>query len=233
MKMTANRKVSRNGSGGTLLLLLLVLAAGAGLYYIGGKGPGPDGPDAGGTKIVASDTTTITELRAIWDYQRTFSLRNKKFASSITEFGDGSGIKAKGICLRGNVWKARYEADAPEAIDTREDRVKYFYRLLPQAADNGEVIPLASVIVAIPEKDGDAAFVALCGPVDLANDFSFNKVWKVYKFVKGSDVLARIKDKSTTTVSMSYILKNLPKNANGVTNCIDIVGGLYPDCFKN
>lgn len=180
--------------------------------------------------IVPADEQTIDEMRAIWGYERDFSLRNKKFAKSISELGDGAGVGKDGFCLRAHVWNARYDADNANRRGSparKSDDLRYFYRLMPQQSPSGEEIPLAVVIAAIPENESNPAFVVLCGPVDLANDFSFNKEWKVYKFSGAPELLSALK--TAESISAETVEKAiqplLPQNA------VLIPGGFFPTCF--
>ena len=177
-----------------------------------------------------SDKSTIASVRAIWEFERDYSLRKKAFADSITELGDGSEIGRNGFCLRGYVWRGRYEAKDRESDKSRDDQVGYFYKLMPQSDEHGEKKPFSVVIAAIPEKDSVPAFVALCGPVDLLNDFSFNQKWPLYKF-NDPKLLEMIK--SRDSLSVADITNSLPKvdNAYDPVRCLDIVGGLFPTNF--
>lgn len=227
MKMTANRKASCTGSAKVLLCLLVLAVVGVIGCIILTSTPPPPGP----LELVSEDKSTIASVRALWEYERDYSLRKKAFADSITELGDGSELGRDGFCLRWYVWRARYEASDRVADASRDDHIGYFYRLMPQADANGRKNPFSVVLAAIPEKDSDPAFVALCGPVDLSDDFTFNKTWKLYKFVSATNLLNILK--SREMVSSDEIISNLPNCVGGLdaTRCLDIVGGLFPTNF--
>lgn len=181
--------------------------------------------------LVDADKTTIASVRALWEFERDYSLRKKVFADSITELGDGSEIGRNGFCLRWYVWRGRYEAKDRVADKSREDHVGYFYKLMPQLDEKGGKKPLSVVLAAIPENDSYPAFVALCGPVDLSNDLTFHQKWHLYKFKNVPELLGMLK--SRTSISAAEIENSLPKVNAGYDSdrCLDVDGGLFPTKF--
>ncbi len=181
--------------------------------------------------LVDADKTTIASVRALWEFERDYSLRKKVFADSITELGDGSEIGRNGFCLRWYVWRGRYEAKDRVADKSREDLVGYFYKLMPQLDEKGGKKPLSVVLAAIPENDSNPAFVALCGPVDLSNDLTFHQKWHLYKFKNVPELLGMLK--SRMSLSAAEIENSLPKVNAGYdpVRCLDVDGGLFPTKF--
>lgn len=190
-------------------------------------GPPPTPPPM---QLVDSDKSTIASVRALWEFERDYSLRKKAFVDSITELGDGSEIGRNGFCLRWYVWRARYEDKDRVSDKSRDDGVGYFYKLMPQLDEKGGKRPLSVVLAAIPEKDSDPAFVALCGPVDLSNDLSFHQKWHLYKF-KDEGLLEMLK--SRTSISAAEITNSLLNVNAGCdpVRCLDVDGGLFPTKF--
>ena len=190
-------------------------------------------PQPGHLELVPADKSTIASVRALWEFERDYSLRKKVFADSITELGDGSEIGRNGFCLRWYVWRGRYEAKDRVADKSREDHVGYFYKLMPQLDEKGGKKPLSIVLAAIPENDSNPAFVALCGPVDLANDLTFNQKWHLYKFKNVPGLLEMLK--SRTSISAAEIENSLPKTDAGYDpgRRLDVDGGLFPTKFYN
>jgi hypothetical protein len=132
---------------------------------------------------------------------RNFAHHYKRLPSSIEEMGAGFEIGTDGYVLRQSIWDARWEAGSsgtPSAyrIQLPGSREKtrignYRFRVIPVMDDGGNDSPLTRVLAVFPQSssEADVCFVALCGPVDLRNDFSFAKAWPVWELRAERDVV--------------------------------------------
>ena len=67
--------------------------------------------------------------------------------------------------------------------------------------ETGERDRFSVVIVSVPEKPAgdDACFIALCGPVNLQNDFTFDKEWPVFQLKAAATVVQEIRNLQSAT----------------------------------
>lgn len=178
-------KSKKSKLGETIVLVLLaIIAGGAAVVALMGPPPPPPPPPHKPVRFCESDLTTISDMSQIWRYDRTFSFVNKRLANSISEMGCGVGIGTSGYVLRDSIWNARYDQLESSRRPTleRDDNIPYYYRLVPLCDADRALIPNTAVIMALPKMEDDATFVAVCGPVELSNDFSFFQKWDVLKF---------------------------------------------------
>ena len=128
----------------------------------------------------------VDDLRVLWSYERSFSYDVRHAATSMEELGDGTSIGRNGHVLKPELWKARVEPDdkcEPAGYGLPDRSIaRYRFGIFPILSENGEKERFAAVLAALPPTAdaSDACFVALCGPADLTNDFSFDKAWPVY-----------------------------------------------------
>lgn len=138
------------------------------------------------TLRVLPEKEVVDDLRVLWSYERNFAYDARHTASSMEELGDGSGIGKNGHVLKAALWAARIEAgDACEPVHYGQPgahRPRYRFGIFPLLSDAGEKERIGAVLAAIPPSSdaSDACFLAICGPANLSNDFSFDKAWPVY-----------------------------------------------------
>ena len=148
----------------------------------------------------------VNDLRTLWSYERNYAYRHKSLASSISEMGDGSGIGKDGFVLISSLWEARIDDDnknirpnSYRLMDTKTGKQKsigaYRFGIVPVLTSAGEIDRFSVILVAVPEipADDDFCFIALCGPVNLQNDFSFDKEWPVYQLKAKKEVVREIR----------------------------------------
>lgn len=148
----------------------------------------------------------VDDMRALWSFERNYAYRHKVLAASISDMGDGTGIGKNGFVLKPALWAARIDGDnaQPEAATYtvknpatgRRESAQYFFGVFPVKADTGERDRFSVVIMAVPEKpaEDDSCFIALCGPVSLQNDFSFDKEWPVFQLKAKSAVVESLRN---------------------------------------
>ena len=154
---------------------------------------------------IVPEREIVDDLCVLWSFERNFAHRYKRLSSSIEEMRCGFERGADGYVLKRPIWEARWEADdrgAPASykVDSPEQGNKkkvgaYRFRVIPVTDNAGNDIPLARVLSAFPQTpaEDDVCFVALCGPVDLKNDFSWSKAWPVYELKATEDVVGIIR----------------------------------------
>ncbi len=155
----------------------------------------------------------VDDMRALWSFERNYAYRHKSLASSISEMGDGTGIAKNGFVLKPALWAARIDGDNTQPEPSmykvmnpatgRSETAKYYLGVFPVMTDSGERDCFSIGIVAVPEKpvEGDFCFVTLCGPVNLQNDFSFDKEWQVFKLKADPTVVNEFRKLSPTTLA--------------------------------
>ncbi len=167
-------------------------------------------PPEGSSRIVPCKEL-VDDLRTLWSFERNYAYRNKQLASSIGEMGDGAGIGKDGFVLKQSLWESRLDATGVahaasyRIADPKNGRKQtvgaYRFGIFPVLSENGEREIFSAILVSVPETpaDDDACFVALCGPVDLKNDFSFDRDWPVYQLVAKSQVVSALKNHRSAT----------------------------------
>lgn len=151
-------------------------------------------PPEGSSRIVPCKEL-VDDLRTLWSFERNYAYRNKQLASSIGEMGDGAGIGKDGFVLKPSLWESRLDATGVahaasyRIADPKNGRKQtvgaYRFGIFPVLSENGERESFSAILVAVPEHPAsdDTCFVALCGPVDLKNDFSFDRDWHVFQLM--------------------------------------------------
>ena len=162
-------------------------------------------PPEGSARIVPCKEL-VDDLRTLWSFERNFAYSKKSLAVSIGELGDGAGIGKNGFVLKASLWDARLDSSesprpASYRIDDPSSKGKktvgaYRFGIFPVLSETGERDPFSAVLVSVPENpaDDDACFVALCGPADLKNDFSFDRDWPVYQLVAKPQVVSALRN---------------------------------------
>lgn len=193
--------------------------------------------------LLVPEKELVEDLRVLWSFMRNFAHHYKRLPSSIEEMGAGFEIGTDGYVLRQSIWDARWEAGSsgtPSAyriqLPGSREKTKagaYRFRIIPVMDDGGNDSPLTRVLAVFPQapSGSDVCFVALCGPVDLHNDFSFAKAWPVWELRAECDVVQLLQDLPTTTadgtatklssdgdfghlVKTSFVALEWPKNAD-------------------
>ncbi|MBR3222555.1 MAG: hypothetical protein IKF72_10035 [Kiritimatiellae bacterium] len=153
----------------------------------------------------------VDDIRAIWSFERSYAYRHKALAASISEMGDGTGIGKNGFVLKPSIWASRidgenasykpvsYEVKNPATGDS--EIAGYRFGVFPIKLETGERDRFSVVIVAVPDKpaEDDVCFMALCGPVNLQNDFTFDKEWPVFQLKAKPSVVESIRNLQVTT----------------------------------
>ena len=147
----------------------------------------------------------VDDLRVLWSYERNYAYRHKELASSISKMGDGTGIGKDGFVLSSSLWGARIDGNtnavpisyriANAKTERKEPVGAYRFGIVPTLTSAGELDRFSAILVAVPENpsEDDFCFVALCGPVNLQNDFSFDKEWPVYQLHAKDEVVREIR----------------------------------------
>lgn len=148
----------------------------------------------------------VDDLRGLWSYERNYAYRHKELASSISKMGDGAGIGKDGFVLSSSLWEARIDDNtnavpvAYRIANTKTGRKEsvgaYRFGIVPALTSAGEIDRFSVVLVAVPEvhaKD-DFCFIAVCGPISLKNDFSFDKEWPVFQLNAREEVIREIRE---------------------------------------
>ncbi len=160
--------------------------------YVGCKTIGGNTGDNGSPQP-PPNAEIVDDLRVLWTFERNYAFRNKRLATSINEMGDGTGIGKNGFVTKPSIWAARLdENDSPRPASywlkvspSAEKRNVGAYRfgISPVAAEDGKLERFAVVLFSVPQSasDSDVCFIALCGPVNLKNDFSFDYAWPVFQ----------------------------------------------------
>lgn len=173
----------------------------------------PHPPHQGPKSPVVPKRELVEDLRVLWSFERNYAYFNKGFATSIGELGDGTGIGMNGFVRKISIWEARL--DAAEGGRPASYRITnpttgnkqtigaYRFGLHPVLSETGERDRFSAVLVSVPETafEQDSCFVALCGPVDLRNDFSFDRDWPVYELSASSNVVEALRTLPATTFS--------------------------------
>lgn len=174
----------------------------------------------------------VDDLRILWSFERNFAHHHKRLSSSIEEMGAGYGMGADGYVLKRQIWEARWEAgetgipcEYKIAISGSQEKKRtgaYRFRVIPIEDETGKDDPFSRVLTVFPAapSTSDVCFVAICGPVDLRNDFSFSKAWAVYELYAEQSVVELLRKTSTTTTNrISARLSSNGDLAHFVRNC--------------
>ena len=169
---------------------------------ISGQEPSPTLPKS--SRVVPCKEI-VDDLRVLWSYERNYAYRHKELASSISKMGDGTGIGKDGFVLSSSLWEARLD-DNTNAVPVayrianaktgrKESVGAYRFGIVPTLTSAGETDRFSAILIAVPEKhsEDDFCFVALCGPVNLQNDFSFDKEWPVFQLDAKEEVIREIR----------------------------------------
>ena len=155
----------------------------------------------------------VNDLRTLWSYERDYAYRHKSLAASIGEMGDGAGIGKEGFVLKPSLWEARLDGDGQRraasyriTIAKTGQKVSvgaYRFGIFPAYGNTGEREPFSAILVAVSERpsNDDVCFVALCGPVKLQNDFSFDLEWPVFKLQADAAVVKALREPGKTTLA--------------------------------
>ena len=169
---------------------------------ISGQEPSPTLPKS--ARVVPCKEI-VDDLRVLWSYERNYAYRHKELASSISKMGDGTGIGKNGFVLSSSLWGARIDDNTnavpisyriANAKTGRKEFVgAYRFGIVPTLTSSGETDRFSAILIAVPEtpSEDDFCFVALCGPVNLRNDFSFDKEWPVYQLHAEDEVVREIR----------------------------------------
>lgn len=161
--------------------------------------------------VVLPEKELVEDIRFLWSYMRNFAHIHKRLPSSIEEMGAGYAIGTDGSVLRQSIWDARWDSESDGVPATYRiqlpgstEKVKvgaYRFRIVPVVDEDGNDSPFTRVLSVFPQSPSgaDVCFVALCGPVDLRNDFSFSKAWQVYELRAERDVVELLRTISSTT----------------------------------
>lgn len=154
----------------------------------------------------------VDDLRVLWSFERNFAHKNKRFSNSIEEMGVGFEMGSEGDVLKRSIWDARWEAGAngipaEYKVNLHDALGKaklgaYRFRVIPVVDDAGNDIPLTRVLAVFPQNPlrDDSCFIAICGPVDLRNDFTFSKAWPVFELRAENEAVVVFRDMRSTTV---------------------------------
>lgn len=167
------------------------------LYLAGCEGTKPHVPPSPPPRPCAE---IVENLRTLWGFERNFAYRNKALAASIGELGDGTGIGENGFVLKPALWKARL--DAPETAQKGTGAGGYRYGIFPALTETGERDRFSAILVAVPETPSadNVCFAALCGPVNLRNDFSFDQKWPVFQLRAEKAAVDALRNLGPTTL---------------------------------
>lgn len=120
----------------------------------------------------------LKDLRGLWSFQRNYAYRHKRLASSLNEMGDGTGIGKDGFVLIPKIWERRLENDkfSPKAGVSR-------LSMKDVLGPSGDIDKMSKVLISTPSipSKGSSILLSLVGPVNLQNDFSFDKEWPTYQ----------------------------------------------------
>ena len=188
---------------------IIVLAAIGVAVYVGCTTP----PPPPGRRIVPKKEL-VDDLRTLWSFERNYAYRHKSLAASIGEMGDGAGIGKEGFVLKPSLWEARLDGDGsrrPASYRIASARTKqkenvgaYRFGVFPAYGSTGEREPFSVFLVAVPQtpsKD-DVCFVALCGPVNLQNDFSFDLEWPVFQLRADAEAVKALCGVGKTSIAV-------------------------------
>ena len=215
------RRARRNGFGdhGCVAAIILGAIAVVAVVAMVVSPPGPTEESGGGghvddppPELVAlPEKELVEDIRFLWSYMRNFAHIHKRLPSSIEEMGAGYAIGTDGSVLRQSIWDARWDSESDGVPATYRiqlpgstEKVKvgaYRFRIVPVVDEDGNDSPFTRVLSVFPQSPSgaDVCFVALCGPVDLRNDFSFSKAWQVYELRAERDVVELLRTISSTT----------------------------------
>jgi hypothetical protein len=125
--------------------------------------------------------------------------------------GDGTGIGKNGFVLKPSIWASRIDDDndTPEPVAYKVKNpatgtleiARYRFGVFPVKLETGGRDRFSVAIVSVPEKPAgdDACFIALCGPVNLQNDFTFDKEWPVFQLKADATVVRVIRNLQSAT----------------------------------
>lgn len=165
-------------------------------------GPGPLPPQKPLRVVPCKEI--VDDLRSLWGFERNYAYRHKELASSISKMGDGVGIGKEGFVLIPSLWDARID-DNTNAVPAKYRIVNsktgkketvgaYRFGIIPVLADGEKIDRFSAILFAVPEvpADDDCCFIALCGPVNLQNDFSFDKEWPMFQLNAAEEVVGEL-----------------------------------------
>ncbi len=147
----------------------------------------------------------VDDLRVLWSYERNYAYRHKKLAPSIGKMGDGTGIGKDGFVLASSLWGARIDDNTNAVpISYRVEDAKtgrkvsvgaYRFGIVPTLTSAGEIDQFSVILIAVPDvpANDDFCFVAICGPINLQNDFSFDKEWPVFQLTAQEEVVRKVR----------------------------------------
>ncbi len=171
--------------------------------FPGGETKPPPPPE-----IKVPEAELREDLRQIWTFAQNFAISNKRLPVSVEEMGNGVGIDNDGYVLNRRIWEAgtgikpaQFDRCDGEAIKDGEIMTGYNYRIIPVLDAAGKTNTLKITLAAYPEKanDDNRAIVAVCGPVELANVFSFKLNWPVYTMEANKDVMNFLQHEDAVT----------------------------------
>ena len=154
----------------------------------------------------------VDDLRGLWSYERNYAYRHKELAPSISKMGDGTGIGKDGFVLTSSLWEARIDDNtnavpvAYRIANTKTGRKEsvgaYRFGIVSALTEGGEIDRFSVVLIAVPEvaANDDFCFIALCGPINLQNDFSFDKEWPVFQLNAKEDVVRKVRGLKPTSI---------------------------------
>lgn len=169
--------------------------------------PSPPPP----TKVVPCKEI-VDSLRALWGFERNYAYRHKKLAPSISKMGDGAGIGKEGFVHSSSLWEARIDDNtnavpatyriANQKTGRKESVGGYRFGIIPVLTGSEEIDHFSVILIAVPEvpTNGDCCFIALCGPVNLQNDFSFDKEWPVFQLNADVKTVRELCDLQPTSI---------------------------------
>lgn len=148
----------------------------------------------------------MDDLRGLWSFQRNYAYHNKRFADSIDEMGDGTGIGKNGFVLDSRIWDARSGNDKfnPDAVvfGNKDKRGASRFTMFSPVDDSGGKAKFQSVLMSTPARPSSngSSLIALAGPVDLSNVFSFDREWPVYQLKGDQKAVDMLKGLSSLTM---------------------------------
>ena len=169
------------------------------------SGLGPIPPPTPQPQRIVPCKEIVDDLRVLWSYERNYAYRHKELASSISKMGDGTENGKGGFVLSSSLWEARIDCNtnavpisyriANAKTGRKESVGAYRFGIVPTLTSAGETDRFSAVLIAVPEipSEDDFCFVALCGPINLQNDFSFDKEWPVYQLHAKEEVVREVR----------------------------------------
>lgn len=208
-----------SGAARAVAWTIAAVATGVAVYVgckaLDGDGPPSKPPHTTPSRRIVPEKELVDDLRVLWSYERNFAYHHhhKRLSNSIEELRPGFEMGADGYVLKQSIWDARWEAGdggtpASYKVDLPGQGKKkvgaYRFRVIPVTDEEGKDAPLTRVLVALPKvpADDDVCFVALCGPVDLRNDFTFSMAWPVYELKATKAVVEALRGMESVQVDI-------------------------------